>query len=342
MCLRCYTYVDTLRRYTLLETVSSINAIERNIPFHELGVQTEGLLTARECMEKAGLNWQVELMPCYAQLPNGSFIEVKGNKIPVRTDENIPFKAVGNRYHPFQNKDAFNFLDNIVDDFGATYDSAGAFDNGAIVYIMLKLSDDIVIGDDKVVPYLTLVNSHNGTTSLKAFTTPIRIVCSNTLRLAMQNAVSSFSFKHTQNAGTKISQARKSLQLGFAYYGEMQEELDKLIDVQVKKDEVQKMLDLILPVVERTDIEGNVLNEGVVSKQKLAHTKILNNFDNADSPSTVGNAWGLLNAVNSWELWEKEMRNTDRAERQAKGMIQNRVHPVSDKAFDYIKRELLV
>lgn len=322
---------------------SSIVNVERNNPFAEVGTKTEGLMTASECMVKAGLDWKVELMPSYALMPNGEYILNTENQIPVRMDNNTPFKAVGNRYVPFQNVDAFTFLDNVVDDFGAKYDTAGTFDNGAVVFIMLKLSDDIVIGDDKVVPYLTIINSHNGSTSIKAMTTPIRIVCSNTLRLAMANAVSSFSFKHTFNAKSKVAQAKESLEIGYKYYDTFGQDLNKLVETQASVDDLKKMLDVVFPVVaERTDIEGNILNEGAITKVKLAHNKIIENFEKADSYSVVNNAWGMLNAINDWELWSAEIRGTnDRFERQVKTSVNGRIHPITDKAYSYITKELV-
>jgi len=322
---------------------SSIVSVERNIPFSELGENVEGLMSASECMDKANLDWGVDLADCYMKLPNGQFVEVPNNKVPYRTDLEVPFNAVGNRYVPFQNKQCFDFLDNVIDDFGARYDTAGAFDNGAIVFLMLRLSNEVVIGDDKVVPYLTMINSHNGQTSLKAFTTPIRITCSNTMRLAIKQAVSSFSFKHTKNASSKIQQARRSLEIGYRYYDEFSHEMNKLVDVKANVDDLKKMLEVVYPVVsERTDIEGNILNEGAITKTKLAHNKIIDIFENGDSATVKDNAWGMLNSVNDWELWTSEIRNTNsRFERQAKSIVSGRIHPITDRSFSYLKENYL-
>ena len=322
---------------------SSIQFEERANPFENLGTDTQGLLTAKECMEQAGLDWRVELRPTFTQLANGKYVEVKHNKIPVRTDENIPFNAVGNRYVPFQNVQCFDFLDLMIDDFGATYDTAGAFDNGAIVYMMLKLPQEIKIGDDEVVPYLTMVNSHNGSTSLKAFTTPIRITCSNTLRLAIQQSKSSFAFKHTANATGKIAQGREALQISFEYYDEFQKELEKFIETPATVDTLNNVLDnvLVLPT-ERTDIDHNILNEGAITKVKLSRSKIIDIFENGDSNSVKDNAWGIVNAINDWELWTAEIRgDKSRFERQAKSVLNGRLHPITDKAFNYMKQELV-
>tara|TARA_B100001564_G_scaffold257730_1_gene219569 strand:+ start:6429 stop:7430 length:1002 start_codon:yes stop_codon:yes gene_type:complete len=331
----------------MLENRSTFTGVEQAIvrdnPFSAMGTNTEGLLTSRECIESANLDWRVELMPTYAKLPNGEFVEVAHNQIPMRMDTMYPFKAVGNRYVPFQNTDVFGFMDNVIDDFGARYKNAGTFSNGAIVYVTLALGDDIVIGDDKVVPYFTVINSHNGSTSIKAITTPTRITCSNTLQLAVANSVSSFSFKHTFNAHSKVIQAKQSLEIGYKYYDEFGKELNKLVEVNANVDDLKKMLDVVYPIVdERTDIEGNILNEGAITKVKLAHNKIVENFEKADSYSVVNNAWGMLNAVNDWELWSAEIRGTnDRFERQAKTSVNGRIHPITDKAFSYIKKELI-
>ena len=88
-------------------------AITRDNPFSALGTNTEGLMTSRDCIESANLDWKVELMPAYAKLPSGEFVEVYHNQIPMRMDTMTPFKAVGNRYVPFQNVDVFSFMDNV-------------------------------------------------------------------------------------------------------------------------------------------------------------------------------------------------------------------------------------
>ncbi len=322
---------------------SSVQFEERENPFKNLGTDTNGLMTAEQCMVEAGLDWRVELRPTFAQLPNGEFVEVKHNKIPMRTDENIPFNAVGNRYVPFQNIQCFDFLDLMIDDFGATYDTAGAFDNGAIVYMMLKLPKEIKVGDDEVVPYLTMVNSHNGSTSLKAFTTPIRITCSNTMRLAIKESKSSFAFKHTANATGKVAQGREALKLSFEYYDEFEKELQKFIETPATVDNLNEVLDNVLIVPqERTDIDHNILNEGAITKVKLNRNKIIENFENPDSNSVEKNAWGIVNAINDWELWSAEIRGENsRFERQAKSVLNGRLHPVTDKAFQYLKSELV-
>lgn len=320
----------------------SLDTIARVNPFEALGTKTEGVLSARDCMEQANLNWRVEMQPCYTQV-NGQFVEVPQNQIPVRMDTGTPFQAVGNRYVPFQNVDCFNFLDSVIDDFGATYEGAGSFQNGALVYVMLKLPNTVVIGDDKILPYLIVVNSHNGQTSVKAFTTPIRIVCSNTLRLAMSNSESSFSFKHTAQAQGKIAQARESLKISYKYYDDFQKEVDMLLDTQATTDTLNKVLDFALPIPsEREDINHKVLNEGAITKVKLSRNKIVKLFENPDSSSVEKNAWGILNAINDWELWDSEIRGTnDRNERQAKSVVNGRLHPITDKAFSFMKKELV-
>lgn len=327
------------------DTFSNVSTeiVSRANPFKALGTDTNGLMSASQCMNKAGLDWSVDLHDCYVKV-NGEFVKTTYNKIPVRSDNNYPFKAVGNRYVPFQNKDVFSFMDSVLDDSNSRYAYAGTFENGAIVYITIALGDEITIGDDKVAPYFTVINSHNGSTSIKAITTPVRITCENTLQLAVRNAVSSFSFRHTFNASQKVAQAKKSLEIGYAYFDEFGKELNQLTEMSANVDDLKKILDVVYPVVaERTDIEGNILNEGAITKVKLAHNKIIENFENADSNSVVNNYWGVLNAINDWELWSAEIRgNASRFERQAKTSVNGRIHPITDKAYDFIKENYLI
>ena len=110
---------------------------------------------------------------------------------------------MGNRYTPIQNLECFDFLDTVVDDSNAKYETAGSLYDGRVVWLLLNLNKPVQVDDDVTHNYLLLTNSHDGSSALKGLTTPIRVVCANTLRLAIDGKNNGFSFKHTSNLSGK-------------------------------------------------------------------------------------------------------------------------------------------
>ena len=185
----------------------------REIPWHKIGEVTEGALSSQEAIVKAGLDWTVSTRPI-ATFQEGnntdvsSLIDVEDFWATVRDTDDSVLGVVGNRYTPIQNLECFDFLDTVLDDSTAKYETAGSLYGGKVVWMMINLGKDVVVGEDRTVPYLLMTNSHDGSTAIKGVTTPIRVVCSNTLKLALNNSTTGFSFRHTTNVHGKLAQAR--------------------------------------------------------------------------------------------------------------------------------------
>ena len=215
-------------------------------PWHKIGNVTEGALTSSEAIKKAGLDWTVSLrgLATFQEDNNtdvSSLIDVPEHYATVRDTDNSVLGVVGNRYTPIQNLECFDFLDTVLDDSEAKYETAGSLYGGKIVWMLVNLGKDVVVGQDRTVPYLLLTNSHDGSTAIKGMTTPIRVVCANTLSLALKDNVTSFGFRHTNNVHTKIDQARKLLEINYKYIDNFQEEVEKLIEQHVERDDYFKI-----------------------------------------------------------------------------------------------------
>ena len=207
----------------------------KETPWHRIGNVTEGALTSSEAIVKAGLDWTVTLNPIFTTGTGGLAQAITDHFATVRDVDDTVLGVVGNRYTPIQNIECFDFLDTVLDDSSASYETAGSLYGGKIVWMLVNLGKDIVVGEDKTVPYLLLTNSHDGSTAIKGMTTPIRVVCANTLSLALKNNVTSFGFRHTNNVHQKIDQARKLLDINYKYVDNFQLEVEKLVDKQETK-----------------------------------------------------------------------------------------------------------
>jgi len=76
------------------------------------------------------------------------------------------------------------------------------------VWVLATLPDHVEVGGDDVRPYVLLMNSHDCSTAVVAATTPIRVVCQNTLNWSLANARQKFSIRHTEAVTQRVHEAR--------------------------------------------------------------------------------------------------------------------------------------
>jgi phage/plasmid-like protein (TIGR03299 family) len=152
------------------------------VPWHRLGTRLHEPATAREAITPAGLDYLAELQAI--QTIDGT--PVPQRKAVVRSDSRDILGVVGNSYVPVQNHHAFTFLDAVVADGSLRYHTAGSLGKGERIWMLAKLPNDIQVknSDDVTEKFLLLSNSHDGSSSLRVFFTPIRVVCANTLAIA--------------------------------------------------------------------------------------------------------------------------------------------------------------
>ena len=120
--------------------------------------------------------------------------------------------VVSDRYRIVQNEEAFQFTDDLLGE-GVTYETAGSLQGGKKVWMLARLPRKYLIAGDQVVPYLVIFNSHDGSSGVKVAMTPIRVVCQNTLNLALNTAKRSWTARHTENVLLRVQDARETLQL---------------------------------------------------------------------------------------------------------------------------------
>lgn len=158
------------------------------LPWHRLGVEVDHHMTPREALFMAGLNWEVFKAPIFVRDPSGKWMDKIDGKWATRRSDNWKvLGVVGDDYHPLQNREATDFIEYLVDE-GGSVEVAGSLRHGAVVFWTVKLTrDQIEVRDgDSVVPYLVVRQSHDGSCSFNARLTPIRVVCVNTLAVAMR------------------------------------------------------------------------------------------------------------------------------------------------------------
>lgn len=182
--------------------------------WHKLGRVIEKATTSSEAIRLAGLDWKVEQWPLNATDPSTwRSVKVSEHVANVRQDTRAVLGVVGRNYKPFQNIDAFDFLDSIVGDRLAIYETAGSLRGGRKIWMLVRVPREYRAGrDDLIKPFLLLVNSHDGSTTLRMLATTIRVVCQNTLNLALQEAGSEgLSIRHHSGLDERVASSAARL-----------------------------------------------------------------------------------------------------------------------------------
>ena len=218
--------------------------------WHGLGQIVEEYPTSEEAIKFAGLDFTVEKQTLYTANPldTAAQIEVPEYFANVRTDTGQPLGVVGSKYHIVQNAAAFTFFDSIVGDkTGILYETAGALGNGERIFITAKLPNYIEVSrKDLIEQYIFLTTSHDGSGSITAAFTPVRIVCNNTLNAALRNCSNSINIRHTASANEKLVQAHEILGISNKMSDQLETIFKKWSRQAVTDREVKKLIQLAM------------------------------------------------------------------------------------------------
>ena len=259
----------------------------REKPWHGLGTRVEQAPTSQEALELAGLNWRIEGRPIYDE--RGQIIP--GYQANTRDSDNAVMGIVSGRYSIVQNADAFAFTDFLVGD-GITYETAGSLRGGRQIWLLGKMPERYIAGD-KFEPYICFTNTHDGSGAIRCCMTPVRVVCNNTLNMALKGAKRSWSTRHIGDVLGRVNDARETLELADKYMLSLEQEADKLANETMNIDEVKKSLDRLFPVDDNaTDRQKQTAKD--------AKDQIMVCMIRPDLAKFIGTKWGFLNAVSDY------------------------------------------
>jgi len=276
--------------------------------WHGLGQIVTEYPTSAEAIIHAGLDYQVVKEPNTHRLPSGLEVRSDNSFFTYRSDnEAILGGKVGKDYHIVQNTDAFSFFDAIVGGAdGILYETAGALGNGERIFITAKLPDYIRVGngDDVTEKYIFLTNSHDGSGSITAAFTPIRIVCQNTLNASLRNMSNVVRIRHTSGARQRLEDAHKLMGIADRFSSQLEGIFNDWAKVRISDAEVKKLIQLALcPNRETLELlkKGNDEELSTVFKNMVdgAFTYAMV-ADSQQMETTKGTVFGAYNAVTGY------------------------------------------
>ena len=281
----------------------------REPAWHGLGTVLDHEVSTTEMLSVAHLaGWDVRLED--VNLPGRShknyFATVRTN--PFDGEDDV-LGIVGSRYNVLQNEELFDFGDALLD--GGRWETAGSIKNGTVVFGSLALDREITLDPngvgDKVNTYLLVHTSHDGSLAIQASVTPVRVVCQNTLNMAVgrdgRKAKQSFRIRHTQTVSGKVAAAREALGLAAKYLDAFEIEAQAMIAKQINTDTFDAIIHAAYPKPDE-DVKGSLTKWD--NKRD-----VLFDIWNGDTVKGAGvreTAWGAYNTLTERLDWFRNPR----------------------------------
>ena len=271
----------------------------RETPWHGLGTKVLSALTSKEALRMAGLDWQVVQEPIYTETEE----RIDGYRANVRDMDRRVLGVVTDRYKVIQNEEAFAFTDELLGE-GVRYETAGSLQGGRKVWLLAHLPQEYIISGEHISPYLVFSNTHDGSGAIKVALTPIRVVCNNTLNLALNTAKRSWSMIHTGDIRGKMEEAKDTLFMAKRYMDELGKEFETLRKISMSDKTVMQYIEELLPVDE------NATSQQIRNIKRLQEDMKQRYFDAPDLKDLGRNAYRFVNAVSDFATHAEPLRRT--------------------------------
>jgi phage/plasmid-like protein (TIGR03299 family) len=287
---------------------------------------------SEEALRLAGLDWDVLQTPVYME----SGIEIPNYKANVRSTDNACLGIVTDRYKIVQNTEAFEFTDALIgetEDGVVKYETAGSLCGGKKIWLLAKMPTRKVL-DDEIDPYMFFANSHDGSGAIRIGMTPVRVVCANTLSMALNSAKRQWSTKHVGDMQSKLEEAKWCLQMADKYMQNLDEEADRLANAKLYKEQIDEILDELYPIDD---------NDTDRKKRNVQAEK--DNFFVAyfmpDIAKFRDTAWGAVNAMSDVVTHATPKRNTASFNENRWGKIMDG-HAIFDRFVELVNQKISV
>lgn len=271
--------------------------IKRLAPWDGVGMNVHGAFSSKEVMQRAGLDWSVSSRKLY--LSDGS--PVPGVKANIRSTDNKVLGIVGPDYKIVQNAEAFSFMDQVLGE-GVTYETAGALKGGRRVWVLAHIPGEYRFVEDKADPYILFSTTHNGSGAIKVCLTPIRVVCMNTLNLAIKTATRSWSIVHKGLMDQKIANAKNTLIASKEYMGALCDEMVNLNEIKLTDTQVYDYVKKLIPM----PLDPSEVTRRNVSSKR---TELMDRYELAPDLAHVDrSAYRFVNAVSDFATHSTPLR----------------------------------
>ena len=288
----------------LVQTMAYANAE----PWHGLGNRLQPKQPLEVWQQQAGMDWQINETPVLFNISADGGLHVKAhtdNKVLFRSDTHAPLSVVSKRYQVVQPHEVLEFYRDLTEAGGFELETAGVLKEGLKLWALAKTGQETVLrGGDKVGAYLLLATSCDGTLCTTAQFTSIRVVCNNTLNMAVGDSSGAVKVPHSRKFDPQL--VKQELGIGLSSWERFVGNMRRLAERPIHKFEAMNLIvnvmgDPELPLADQPNQKALQNVYALYSGQGMG----------ADLSSANGTAWGLLNAVTQFVDHERRARSQD-------------------------------
>jgi phage/plasmid-like protein (TIGR03299 family) len=286
-------------------------------PWHSLGNPLPPRQSIDSWTRSAGMDWTIRETPVrYLAETSGALGSIKSCedlKVLYRSDTQEALSVVGSRYQVVQPREVLEFYRDLTEVSGFELETAGVLKAGKKFWALARTGKQVALkGSDMVKGYLLLATSCDGTLATTATPTTIRVVCSNTLNLALNGASCAVKVPHRSSFDAQA--VKRQLGIAVSQWDSFMYRMKTLAERKVKSHEA---MNYFLRVVCETGQNGPAGHSdrapGLNNERALA--KVQEIFDGrgrgAELAAAKGTAWGLLNAVTEFVDHERRARSQE-------------------------------
>lgn len=288
--------------------------------WHGLGELVPNHLTPTQALAQAHLTWDVLKVPIHFRRKGAAgFEEITTHRATVRGDDSRLLGVVGEQYRVIQNRELAGLVEALAGEGAAVVECCGALRGGRRIFFTLRIPRQLRVGrDDRIQPYLVLASSHDGSLALRLLLTSVRVVCQNTLSLALKGASASVVVRHVGDVRSRIEEARRVLGLSTRHFGQLEEHLDELASVAIDDEQARTYFREVVPLPEKpSDLQRR--------RVAAVRAQLLDNFRSGAGHELAGaTLHGAFQAVAEHASHQRRLRGrtlVQQAERRFEGLL---------------------
>lgn len=280
-------------------------------PWHGLGNKLGDGHTIDQWRVEAGLDWQAEAVPVTFETKDGEYYEMDDRQVIYRDDTDLPLGIVSDKYKIVQPGEVLEFFRDITDLGQFKMETAGSLDEGRKLWALARAQRDGKLGpNEEIRPYLFMATSLDGKMSTHASFTTVRVVCQNTLDMAISGTKGS-SIKVNHRGSYNERKVKQQLGLVDDSFDAFMATADTLANKKVSKAQTDMFLGTLFGGTEF--LEANEKDQGIMLTSKNIETArhTMQTFAGQDTAAANGTAWGLVNGVTAYLDHIRNTRSQD-------------------------------